>query len=577
MVVLPVKHLESLGEGRGTPRHYASLAVALVVALLAAWQMGGPDILPAIFFFRQDLPVLCAMAGAGLLFPYLRTGRRWRSELRITPAMAVAGAALIVTLGVVGRRAVMFDYDLSRDEQLASLAARQIASGTVVTPVPAEWQPVGQAMLPNLTFHGLPADRVWASGYLPVNSAFRALVGTVADPAVANPLLLVVGLAALWHVARRLWPGRNDAAVVVLLLAATSTQLLTASMTSYAMTGYFALNMVWLALFLRGGWWGIGGALLVGLLATGLHEIHFHPMFVAPFLVWLAWRRQWRTLAVYGLGYAAIGLDWWKLYPALVAQSSGVPLQYHLGDIWTYIGKKLSRLFAHSPLVWLDSLARFAAWQNLLLLPLAAAAIPLLRTRQGRDLGVLLPLFGVCLLGLLLMVEQGPGWGYRYLHGQIGAFCLLAGYGWCRIVPQPGPARAWALLKFACAFTVLLALPVQLAMARSFVRPAATLQRAIRTAPADVVLVDTEGGLFPWDLVRNGLDFRAAPKAMDLALVPGDALASLCRTRRVLLVDRRHYRAVSMAQLPAAKWEQAALPARRALLQRLHCGVPLKL
>jgi hypothetical protein len=260
----------------------------------------------------------------------------------------------------------------------------------------------------------------------------------------------------------------------------------------------------------------------------------------------------------------------------LIAHSSGVPLQHHFGDIWSYIWKKLARLFAYSPLVWLDNLARFAAWQNLLLLPLVAAAIPLLRTRQGRELGVLLPLFGVCLLGLLLMVEQGPGWGYRYLHGQIGAFCLLAGYGWCRIVPQPGPARAWAMLKYACVFTVLLALPVQLAMARSCVRPAATLQRAIRTAPADVVLVDTDGGLFPWDLVRNGLDFRAPLKVMDLALVPEDALASLCRTRRVLLVDRRHYRAAGMAQLPAAEWEQA-LPARRALLQRLRCGVPLTL
>ena len=63
---------------------------------------------------------------------------------------------------------------------------------------------------------------------------------------------------------------------------------------------------------------------------------------------------------------------------------------------------------------------------------------------------------------------------------------------------------------------------------------------------------------------------------MDLALVPEDALAALCRTRRVLLVDQRHYRAVGMAQLPAAEWEQA-LPARRALLQRLRCGVPLTL
>lgn len=147
-------------------------------------------------------------------------------------------------------------------------------------------------MLPNLTFYGLPADRVWVSGYLPINSALRALVGTVADPAVANPLLLVVGLAALWQMARRLWPGRNDAPVVVLLLEATSTQLVAASMTSYAMMGHSALNMVWLALFLRGGRWGIAGALMVGCLATGLHEIHFHPMFVAPFLFWLGLHQQ---------------------------------------------------------------------------------------------------------------------------------------------------------------------------------------------------------------------------------------------------------------------------------------------
>jgi hypothetical protein len=511
------------------------LVVAIVVALLVAAVTADPVDLWTIYFVEQDVPVLCAMIGAALLFSYLRVGARWRNELHLTPAMALAGAGLIILIGVVGRSLVMLDYDFSRDEQLASLAAKQIASGSLVTAVPHDWQPFGHAMLPNLTFKKLPADLVWVSGYLPLNSALRVLVGTVVDPTFTNPLLLVIGLFALWKVARRLWPDRTDAAAVSVLLAATSSQLLATSMTSYAMTAHFALNMLWLALFLRDDKRGVSGALLVAFLTMGLHKIHFHLLFAAPFLFWLTTRRQWRTLAVYGLGYAASGLLWWKLYPELVVHLSGVAAHTpRILDFWVYLAKKFGRLFAYSPVMWLHNLARFVAWQNFLLLPLALAAVPLTRNREGREAGALLPLLATCLIGLVLMVEQGPGWGYRYLHGLIGCFCLVAGYGWCRVVPQAGPSRAWAMVKYACAFSLLVLMPVQFAMARTFVTPAAKLHRAILAAPADVVLVDVSGGLFAWDIVQNGIDFAARPKMMDLSLIPASALVSLCRTRRVL-------------------------------------------
>src|SRR3546814_5503078 len=78
----------------------------------------------------------------------------------------------------------------------------------------------------------------------------------LADPELTSPLFLAVGFGALWHIARKLFPGRPDAVLVTLLLAFSSTQLLVMSMTAYAMTAHFALNMVWLALFLRNDWKG---------------------------------------------------------------------------------------------------------------------------------------------------------------------------------------------------------------------------------------------------------------------------------------------------------------------------------
>src|SRR3546814_7863742 len=132
----------------------------------------------------------------------------------------------------------------------------------------------------------------WISFYLPVHSVFRALVSFCADPALTSPLCLAVGFGALWHIARKLVPGRPDAVLVTLLLAFSSTQLLVMSMTAYAMTAHFALNMVWLALFLRNDWKGHFGAAVVAFLAIGLHQLQFHPLFAAGFLFWIVLQRS---------------------------------------------------------------------------------------------------------------------------------------------------------------------------------------------------------------------------------------------------------------------------------------------
>jgi hypothetical protein len=557
----------------------------LALIFIVAW-FQQPVELAAVYFLKQDVPILCVMVLAAVVYARTDPRARWQGELRISRSTTVAGAALLLLVCYAGNQWVMLGQDHSRDEAMATLAAKQIASGSLITFVPEEWHAFGRAMLPIFYNDVVPPQTGWISGYLPVNSAIRALVemGT-GTAALANPALLIIGLFALWTVARRIWPDRHDVAVVVLLLAATSSQLVVSAMTSYAMTGHFALNAVWLALFLRGGRLGIAGALGVAFLTTGLHQIHFHPMFAAPFVLWLAVRGDWRQAILYAAGYLAIGLFWWVGYPQWLLSLTGDVVSAPAaaaavaadGSLLEYLMAKAGRLFESSPLLLLLNLARFAAWQNLLLLPLALGALSLLRSEGIKRSSLVLPLVAACAIGLALMVYQGHGWGYRYLHGLIGCFCLLAGYGWCRLVPVPGPSREWAALKLSCCLSLLVLMPAQFVMARAFVAPSATLERAIRSAPADVVLVDTANGFFAQDLVQNSPDFSVSPKTMDLAFVPLTALESLCRDKKVLRVDHRHYRAVGMRSLPGGAALNQQLEVRRAQLARLGCAPPLEL
>src|SRR3546814_6424120 len=112
----------------------------------------------------------------------------------------------------------------------------------------------------------------WASAYLPVNAALRALVGWVAVPTLTGPLLTLLGALALWACARRIWPENREAAVVALLLYAGTGQIWLNGMTAYAMPSHLTVNLCWLWLVLRRRCWADIVALTLGLFAVGLRS-----------------------------------------------------------------------------------------------------------------------------------------------------------------------------------------------------------------------------------------------------------------------------------------------------------------
>src|SRR5262249_48904295 len=144
----------------------------------------------------------------------------------------------------------------------------------------------------------------------------RALAGLMGGEGLVSPILVGIGWIGLWSVCRSIWGERSGPITAALLLYLSSSQILTMGMTAFAMSGHLSLNMLWLALYRRGGAIGHGSAMLVGFFATGLHQPLFHPLFVLPFLVLFAQRGEWRLLAAYVAAYAVIGIFWisWPLW-----------------------------------------------------------------------------------------------------------------------------------------------------------------------------------------------------------------------------------------------------------------------
>ena len=520
--------------------------------------------LPVILFLDQDFPALMG----GLLLLTLAAPFAEGTGLRLPAPRARIIVPLILLFGLIawaGHYWLFQNYSISRDEEVARFAAAYMREGLFARPIPAEWEAYRRAIMPEF-FSPFGAADYWTAAYLPVNSAIQALFWQLGDPNLAGPVLLIAGLFALWRVALHLFPTRRDAVWVTMLLGLSSTQLWVTAMTPYAMTGHFALNMIWLALVLRGGVIGHLSAGAVALLAAGLHQWHFPPIFIAPFILWMLLARRWKVAAFHIVVIVAIIVVWAKLWPGFLVQSLGPA-----ADIRPSAGvaDKVGSLFERLGDRWqpLVNLSRFVAWNNILMVPLAALGVFAMRWRQAlRGQEIALPLSLGCFAGCVLALAQGYGWGFRYAHGFIGPFCLLAGLGWARFRPSAmrplyiGVAISLAMSAFLVWRTHL------------FVAPYAASHRMIDASKADVVLVDPRGGLYVTDLVRGRDGVPGRPMVMNLGMLTLDQVDELCHQYVVELFDRAEFRPLGV---PLARWNLGRMDALRAHMKAEGCDKPV--
>lgn len=524
---------------------------------------------------REDTPaLLLSMLGVMLLLAVARGAvtmpvPAWAAA--VPSSAAICCAALV--LGVLLYAATRLYVPLSMDEVMARFDAVIFSRGKVVAEVAPEWR----AYVPALQWQfrvEAPDHAYWASMYLPVNAAFRALSAHLGDQNLTSPAWAVVSLLALFGLARRLWPERRDAAFLAVVLMATSAQFLVTATTAFAMSAHLALNLVWLCLFLGPGRASQAGSVVVGFLATGLHQLIFHPLFAAPFILTLWLQRRWTQAAVHTLAYAGIGLFWISYWGFALPGAPTGEAGLELGpERWFAMALNLLTSFDITKTAWMiENLLRFALWQSLLLVPLAALGLRAAwRGPVARNLALGVLLTTVALW--LLLPNQGFGWGYRYLHGFIGSLCLLAAYGWVAATERMTHevrARATRVMAVAVVFSVVVLVPLRLQQAWAYTTPFAKARDAITRLNAEVVLIDDTGVFKANILPENDPFLRASPKIMMLSgLTPAD-LERLCGDRSVALFDKAAAASVGLRTFDA-KGKPAVL-ANRAVLRRLGCA-----
>ncbi|MBO9581300.1 MAG: MFS transporter [Sphingobium sp.] len=544
------------------------------------WHIAGKSYrsLAPYFFARQDIWVLDGYVAVLALMAI------WAWNLKSPGAVRRPGGgqALFILLGIVavvlaarlGRDLVFHGYSPSRDELMVELAGDYLSQGRIGWSIPPDWLDYRRALQPEF-YSPYGADTHWTAIYLPVHAAIRALFVRLGDAALAAPVTLGVGLLALWQVARRLLPNRPDAQAVVMVMAFSSTQLIATAMTPYAMTSHFAFDMVWLMLVLRGGKLGHGLAAIVALLAAGLHQWHFPLLFMGPFILWLLARRNWRAALFHGFVCIAMMVVWARLWPMLLVHEVGpAPITdaHRTNGIWDKIESLFGRLDTWQP--GLNN-ARLISWNNIMLLPLAFLAVFAPNWRRAfKEPSIVLPLLMVAGSGMGFALYQGYGWGFRYMHGGIGALALLAGFGWTAVV-RPGDKKAGQLLAFAT-IASLLAAAWLLFDTERYVRGYARSMAAIRAAQADVVLVDIRGGYYMTDLVRFDEGRLGHPAVMALHMLSDDQIDRLCATHRVAIADRTLFWPLGVHQVSPVFPGSDDVQARRDHLAQIGCGKTIR-
>jgi hypothetical protein len=514
--------------------------VALILlSVLAVEQLELTPSYPLTRMLMQTQDALVLLVTSALLlalaaFPLPTAWGQWaKSWVAWTPNNVIVPIIAATIVVVLGTRYVAGYTPVSHDEIMAMFDAEIIASGRIMAPIPPEWRSLSWALEPAFRLT-VPGDTAWVSTYLPVNAAIRGMLGKVFDPAIANAILVVTALVTLLAVSRRLWPDRPDLSAVAVMLAASSPQVLGMGMTPFAMTSHVALNLIWLWLYLRNIPLGHAAAISVGFLATGLHQLVFHPLFVAPFILQMLLDRRWRLGAVYTVSYAAIGV-FWILYWQLLLAGHGIAGEAASAVGASFFIERVAQMLGDfslsGPETMVQNLLRFTAWQHPLMLVLLVPGM-LLSWRVGGVLrcltgGILLTLLAV----LILLPYQDIGWGYRYVHGVIGNAALLAAFGWGALIFESGPAErgsAWSVMAAATAAAVLILLPIHLLQMHAYLSPYTRANAAVASSKSDAVVIETISMHHGIELVRNDPYLRNRPLTFDIGALD-DALArELC-------------------------------------------------
>lgn len=327
---------------------------------------------------------------------------------------------------------------------------------------------------------------------------------------LCNPFL---GALALWGVHRltlRISASSEAAAWAWLLMLASPVIAINAA-SFYAMPAHLLFNVFYCLLLLRDDRRGAFGAGLVGGFALILHNPAPHLAFALPWLAFVAWKRR-RLLLPLLAGYLVfalpLGFGWSAFLDDFDASryAQAARATSHGGPPFV---EMLSRLEAVVSLPSLDlvlarltGLAKTVVWAvpGLLVIAWLGWRGAKLDSNQQQSRATRLlaaSLLTTFALYWVVKLDQGHGWGFRYLHS---AWFVLAVAGGCYLSHAPQNARAF--FGALCALSFLILLPQRAWQVEGYIRHHRA-QVPIATAPVSITFINGAHGIFTVDLLQN--------------------------------------------------------------------------
>ncbi len=483
-----------------------------------------------VLYVRNETGVFILLFLALLLVrPYLLGNRGlsvWPSPLRGDqlarfPWLWITVLTLVL-FAWLGNYLFLHGFPLSNDEYLPRFQAQIFLAGKIKALLPLELREFGRALTPIFAILD-PQEGTWVSAYLPIYAGLRTGFLALGVESLTGPALAGLSLVLIAAVARRLWPHESLAPFIAVVLLASSTQFLVTSMTSYTYPAHLCFNLAWLYFYCRDDRLGYLVAPWIGFLALGLHNPFIHALFVAPFLLALVWRRNWRLTLYFGLVYGAGCFLWYLWWTRLVVLKSSDMSAFQVPGLYQLIIQPMN-------------LSMLFAWQSL-----ALTALAFLSFIYWKDL---MPFLKSLALGCLLTfgfffffyLDQVLGWGYRFFYGVLGNLVLLAVAGWFYLKESLGLRKAWGFFVLGTALAVLVQFPLRCLQVESFIRPFAKSAQYIQSLPYSFVIIDPTQVWFAQLLVRNDPFLRNHPKILFAPFLDEAQLAKLMILGKVHIV-----------------------------------------
>jgi hypothetical protein len=508
-----------------TAVRFLFIVTALVTMLLMYWSRelrGDFHGLAPIFYYlfvRYD----SAAAGCMLLLVlYAAVAPRRLSPLGIPAWLGdhpLRVAACTVAVLSAGCLLVYRNHPLSMDEYAAFFQSQAFAGGHLAGSFPV---PLLDWLIPpgfqNAFLSVSPVDGAVASVYWPSFALLLTPFTWLGIPWACNAVISGATVIVIHRIALNLF-GDREAAGFAILLTVASPAFFGNGVSYYSMPAHLLANAVYALLLLQPTVKRCALAGVVGSVALTLHNPVPHLLFALPWAVWLIARPGgWRLLLAVAAGYLPLslllGLGWYSFSNHLMHDGLSTTTAAAAGGM---LGQEKLRMLFGLPnstvlLARAIGFAKLWLWAVPGLLVVAAAGA--WRWRRDARCKALAASAVITFGGYLLVsVDQGHGWGYRYFHSAWLTLPILAAGALARSRSPAGAevsAGGWLAgveprtYLVACALASLLAgVGFTAYQMNQFITSDLSQVPAYAGREPRVIFIDPQNSFYGADLVQN--------------------------------------------------------------------------